>query len=489
MNKLRNTGSLTSTPPDPDSGGELSEVLAAAIDLGLRPQSGSYTLSVAQSVGRFESWLSELGLSLEEAAELAPKDDHGDPRISPAVVAAYLVAESRSSNRVSSSTRSALTRLAAGLRMHGWSVVEISGRSLGAQRLRALCDRISPSPADNPTKAHALTLDELGKLVELVESNPLGWRPLVVQATATWLVTCWMMSLRGGEAVAHLRWGMIDLDRHCVRLPGGIFKHQHRTHVLPMPPSPNESLSVSDRLKTWKIACFEAGMPSDNDALVFPRLRTYQRGCAHRTAEIMLERVFGEALFLGAPPIRVDDATTADMARLLASENSKAHRVSEYRHRWTRLIAVSSLGAEVASDRKLSTHSLRRGSATTASLNGASVFEIQQRLRHSTIAVTGEYIDRRLPDSRTLFDGLPMLEPCEGIVTELADNPDPKALKCGVMHEGAACGRALPSASFVELDGRWTPICPPHRSRLRRGRTGADLSAPIADCTTKGCER
>lgn len=357
--------------------------------LGLNAYSDSTLKGSDQEGDRFEAWLDGIGLTLDALAVVAPVRT-GQPVMSSTVLAAYI--HSRSQNMNAETSRLTLSFVVLFLRRRGWAVHELQGDSISAKRLRGTIRSMhADRPAAPPKRAKALTVADIDLLVDTLDENELGWTPLTVAAMRTLVILGFATSMRGGEMATTLRWNMVDVDRAVFTLPGGrVFKHQDKAARIPIPHN-HQGGSCGDRcpvqvLRDWKATCDAEGVPTV-DTLFLPPTRRTKRS-----------QFIAEAEFV-ADPIARAVATKGDTPTV--RHNAARNLYSRMRDSWNLLCNAAGLSPD-HQWQGVTSHGMRRGSATTAARNGVDEVLISQRLRHTDLTTTGLYIDPELSDTTSL---------------------------------------------------------------------------------------
>ena len=396
----------------------ITEVVQAAADLeryGTNGYSASAIAAAERSGGKFCEWLATFDLTLDGLADTAPRT-FGRPVIPASVVTAFMAAYAETSTAKAESLRAITCHVALYLRINGWDTSSCEARTSETGRaLKASVKSLRTDEIVVRKQARPIVANDLDLLLDAVETYP-GWTDLCRAAMTAYLVTCWSLSLRGGEAACRLTWGMIDLAHGEVRLPGGrVFKKQDDQHILAVPhnhPATDTcgATKHSKRcphavLAAWRDTCIAYDIPTGDNALVFPSIRTSTRDTAgvsdQRRAQSTLDKKFGDALFIACP---IDTSTPDSTAK------TEGNHYDEYRSRYKRLAEQ----AGVTPDHQWhngGTHGLRRGSATEAIANGVSPTAVSQRLRHSDTDTTSLYIEPSAPDTTTLFTGITAKDP------------------------------------------------------------------------------
>ena len=357
--------------------------------LGLSAYSNRTIAGSDQEGDRFETWLDGIGLTLDALAAVAPVRT-GQPVMSSTVLAAYIHA--RSQNMNAETSRQTLNFVVLFLRRRGWAVHELHGDSTSAKRLRGTIRSMhADRPAAPPKQAKALTLSDINVLVDTLDANELGWTPLTVAAMRTFVILGFATSMRGGEMVTTLRWNMVDVNQATFNLPGGrVFKHQDKAVRIPIPHN-HTSGSCGDRcpvqvLRDWKATCDAAGIPTV-DTLFLPPTRRTKRSQFIAGAEF------------DADPIARAVATKGDTPAV--RRNAAKNLYSRMSSSWKLLCSAAGLSPD-HQWQGVTSHGMRRGSATTAARAGVDEVLIAQRLRHADLATTSLYIDPELSDTTSL---------------------------------------------------------------------------------------
>ena len=464
----------TSTTPAARPTGNLIDAVgrvAALHQLGLSSFSDA-TINQALFEGeRFTAWLLNLGLTLDDLAQDAPRV-HGQP-IMPRVPVLAFTAERFKTRGDYRTAQKVVNDTSLYLRLHGWDTHLLHGNSSSpAAALRhAIKSMYAEQPHQPRHQAKPFTVADINRLVDTLDENQGDWLPLAVQELKTWVILGYATSMRAGEMVTTLRWSMVDLATPAFHLPGGrVFKHQDKPVSLSIPHN-HQGGSCGDRcpvrvLREWEEASADAGIPTDrdSDAFFLPPVLFSDTAQARQW-------IYGDALFC-ANPIAHAVALHGDTPKV--RNDAARSNWSRMQARWDRLVALAGISPD-HQWQGVSSHGLRRGSASTAVRNGVDEITVSQRLRHSSINTTSHYIDPQPSDTTELdFISPDQNDALRDLTTTTASAT---SMHCQVAHHGEPCGRVL--FHRITIDGITLAACKAHTERHRTGVTGDDFTKPI----------
>jgi integrase len=172
----------------------------------------------------------------------------------------------------------------------------------------------------------------------------------------------------------------------------------------------------------------------------------------------------------------------------LPSEERQAIAVSNVcrtlRAEWDKLRRSAGF-EERSSLERPSLYAMRRGTATTMHLAGATIWEIQQVLGHDSPNTTSIYIsnaDVGEEDIAGVLDEGSHRQPNDvpDVLFDLSNgkpSTSEASRDCEIEHGGTACGREFRLSA--EIGGRRLGLCSAHYQRFRRGVRGSSLTRPI----------
>lgn len=442
----------------------------AFYELDLNSYSDAYLTMSGHAGAQFTEWLASIDLSLDALAEVADRHT-GQPVMCELVVARWIETKVEGV-QAPKMLKDYVSRLALWLRRNGWDASRLDGRSTSGEKLRNGIDSMcAAKPKHIKTQSRPYSSAEMDRIVAAIDANTFDWNDLTVQAMRTYSVLGFAMAMRGGELCHTLRWNMVDVDNEVFNLPGGrVFKHQNEPSTLQVPHNhclieacgPNCPVGV---LKAWKKTCEEHGIPTI-DTLVFPAIRQKAAWNKWATAEL-----FGDKSFI-ADPVAHNIDLKGDSPKTRTS--ARGRQSSRYRILWGQACEAAGIQADHQWER-ISLHGMRSGSATTAVRNGVSVVAVSIRLRHGDIETTSIYVRRQAADTT----GLKFISPTQNEELANTETVDADALRktCEVTHNGVACGRDF--EQHIDIDGEKVPACDGHRGRKHAGKTGDELTQPI----------
>jgi hypothetical protein len=194
---------------------------------------------------------------------------------------------------------------------------------------------------------------------------------------------------------------------------------------------------------------------------------------------VATEKKFADELFIADPLAAAVTAAAAAGHDEGVAEGWAAKRLyAEYMNRWDNVKTAAGCGARHPFE-GAGTHGLRRGAIQEALENGASLVEVSQRAGHSSLEMTGVYIDQVVEDTTELFSGLDPQPPHK--MTANPTDHNEILVSCEIEHLGAACGRDRTDHRVyrVVIDGAVITICSIHYQRHLKGMTGNDLARPL----------
>ena len=473
---------------------EMADDLHALADRGSRP-ARTWPDCVAES-RRFEHWLAEHELDLDQVRHLADRDSYHLPKVPPALIAAYLH-DTATAETKPKTLHNRTTSLLAWFKGTGWAVPDrrTSGGAGAFDIVTALVanHRVDDIDAHTRIPARPVTGDWIAGITAAIDAAGDDERiaRLWIAAMRTFhLVTAWF-GLRGGEAVTKLRWGWVD-DRASelvIQLPGDRtlkYLDRPRTLRLPSPDSgpdcEHRDTCVIHQLRRWRELCDATGIPTGPGDLVFPAIRRMP----HTSSTPNAEAFWRNRSWVADPVGETVRSADADALATLTLHAERTH-YKRYARFWKQFALAAGFTPRHRFE-KVSTHSNRRGTATRLHANGAALQVIAHQLCHEGLATTPRYIDPTdLPvlDPRPLYDRVPV--PPIGperprVADHLADYPPGEsppgraATSCELDVDDARCD--APVDGCVELDGVMTAVCKLHRSRYLQGLRGAALAAP-----------
>lgn len=477
---------------------------------------------------RFTRWLDTKDLTVEQIRDAADTDAFSKPTLPPALVAAFIEDVTRTCDVQNNTLRGYRNQLLGWFRGTGWNI-------------EAAKTVVAPLVANHrfgddfqPRRAHPALDEEVVKICDAIDSarEDTSLNPIWVEMMRTYHLVVSYGAGRGGETPATLCWGWIEDrgDELRVNTPGGnVLKYQPDPVTLTIPTHPSDPGRCPVRqLRRWKQTCVDAGIPTDDDALVFCAVkRSVLPQFATNSLEFWAGRdvvpdPMAEAAARTATPGSDDEAVAA------AVFAARQHHSARFRTQWRSFAIAAGVKPDGAFER-LSSHGLRRGRAMQMRANGASTVQTSHHLRHSSGASTPIYItDPQNPaDPRGLYepDGLPTIETLPPTAASVggsggvggrcdpgtASEPDPvtrievfsalldrdrippdpladrlpgevKAPTCELTHHGVVCGRTRDVASAVAVvHGVEVAVCSAHGQRYRKGKRGDDLSRPVLD--------
>lgn len=476
------------TPRDDDA--FLAEVVVALEREGSRPRR---TWPDCCAAGRrFTRWLSGRGLDLDLVRSCCDRDAAGKPVVPTVLVIAYVADELLRDDVKPGSAENAVGRLVSWFRGTGWDVAHLRRGGEGLALLSALVRNHRHDDVEAHVRVPARPVvaewvERIAASIEVARDDP-SIQPLWVDAMVTYHLVTFYLAMRSRESATHLRWGWIS-DRGVrveVHTPGGyVLKQQARPETIVMPANPDpDGLCPVAQLRRWRQCCIDADIPVDDDALVFPAVRkVLPEHCL--TAN---QPWWGVRLWVADP---IGDVATAATQQGCDTETVQCRVESarrSHRNRYAREWGAFAIAADFEPRHrfeKISSHGLRRGTATTMRANGAPSAAIAKHLRHLRGSMTDLYIEASElagPDTRPLFaiDELRRVSDPDVALTELFDGDATLTGhdgRCEVVHHGEACGRDF--MSHIDVGEGPVPACEAHVARAKKGLRGDALTIPI----------
>lgn len=467
------------TPPAPVTADALHqemEIIAAAYAQSLN-YSDTYRVNAEWFGAKYMAWLEEHGLTIEELKQVATRR-HGLPVASPTLVAEFFRSYIASSDATATTLKARVPLIAAWFQINGWDVSEFQPGSNEASVLKRMAEAARIGGIEIKTQAKAFTPDDVELLIEACDTDTLVWPSLLREAMKTYMAVAFAMGFRPGELAYSVTWEMLDLDAEEFTLPGGVFKKQEDTYVLPLPHNHSDADDCAGTcpvalLHAWRTRCEDEGIPTSGATLIFPAIAVDFSYSAQRTAmAVSQDRLFQGRAWV-ADPVQDEIDRYGDKPEVRHFARKMQYR--RYARHLARLAEIA--GIEADWDRHASGHSFRRGMVTTAANNGAPIQAMQHRCRHKSPETTGIYTDRKPPDTTQLL-ALPHQEPIDPTDLEITNGTQTQlAFTCEVEHHGEVCG--LRGQHRATINGTVLAVCATHGDRIYKELTGDELTKPV----------